>query len=213
MGTRGAFTFIDADKQTFHVYKHHDCYPEGPWGGPAVLLAATRYAWQFPRFEADEFAAAFITAAKLSTAMTLHMQKLFDQMDARAALGKDDPDGNNDVEVPIMMTVPPTYRSLGGGGVRLLPKGTWERVIPWDCAYQYVVRQMPGHGDTPIIATSYSLGGGDDKRTREELFSGTIMEMAAWGLRLHEEQEAAQAAADEAARAPKFRLRPARKLL
>lgn len=60
MGTRAVITFIDEDN-TFHVYKHWD-------GNPEDILKCIEYAkpfaWELPRFEADEFAAAFIAANK-----------------------------------------------------------------------------------------------------------------------------------------------------
>jgi hypothetical protein len=47
--------------ETHVVYKHHDGYPSGAiqW-----IAAARALAWPFPRFEADEFGAAFIAANK-----------------------------------------------------------------------------------------------------------------------------------------------------
>lgn len=60
MGTRAVITFIDEDN-TFHVYQHWD-------GDPTSILhsieCAKAFAWALPRFEADEFAAAFIAANK-----------------------------------------------------------------------------------------------------------------------------------------------------
>jgi len=62
MSTRALYTFIDPEtKETFHVYKHHDGYPEG---AKRWIKAALAYAWTLPRFEADEFAAAFVAANK-----------------------------------------------------------------------------------------------------------------------------------------------------
>jgi len=63
MPTRALFTFRDANS-SFKVYKHHDGYPEG-----AVLAInkALPHAWPLPRFEADEFAAAFVAGNKGSS--------------------------------------------------------------------------------------------------------------------------------------------------
>ena len=62
MSTRATFTFADQiDEVT--VYKHHDGYPYGA----AVSLMATVQsgrAWPQPRWEASEFAAAFVAANK-----------------------------------------------------------------------------------------------------------------------------------------------------
>ncbi len=60
MSTRAVYSFKDSSN-TFHVYKHHDGYPSGAleW-----IQAALPLAWQLPRFEACEFATAFIAANK-----------------------------------------------------------------------------------------------------------------------------------------------------
>lgn len=60
MSTRAVITFIDEDN-TFHVYKHWDGYPADILKG---IENAKPFAWELPRFEADEFAAAFIAANK-----------------------------------------------------------------------------------------------------------------------------------------------------
>lgn len=61
MGTRAVITFIDEDN-TFHVYKHWDGYPGHIL---SCIENAKPFAWELPRFEADEFAAAFIAANKV----------------------------------------------------------------------------------------------------------------------------------------------------
>jgi len=60
MSTRAMYTFKNK-KQTVHVYKHHDGYPEGAL---SWIANARNYAWQLPRFEPDDFAAAFVAANK-----------------------------------------------------------------------------------------------------------------------------------------------------
>jgi hypothetical protein len=60
MGTRAVYTFIDADER-HSVFKHWDGYPRGACQFIARTLPL---AWQLPRFEADEFAAAFVAANK-----------------------------------------------------------------------------------------------------------------------------------------------------
>jgi len=60
MGTRAVVTFIDNDSE-YHVYKHWDGHPDGILQN---IEAAKPFAWELPRFEADEFAAAFIAANK-----------------------------------------------------------------------------------------------------------------------------------------------------
>lgn len=60
MSTRAIYTFTD-ERNTVHVYKHHDGYPKG---AGEFIHKACALAWRLPRFEADEFAAAFVAANK-----------------------------------------------------------------------------------------------------------------------------------------------------
>ena len=60
MSTRAVYTFTD-NRNVFHVYKHHDGYP---MEAARSILAALPLAWPLPRFEPDEFAAAFVAANK-----------------------------------------------------------------------------------------------------------------------------------------------------
>jgi hypothetical protein len=61
MSTRGLYTFIDSDNTQFTVFKHWDNYPSGAYG---FIQNALTLAWDLPRFEADEFACAFIASNK-----------------------------------------------------------------------------------------------------------------------------------------------------
>jgi hypothetical protein len=54
------YTFKDKHS-TIHVYKHHDGYPQG---AIEFINNAIPYAWGLPRFEPDDFAAAFVSANK-----------------------------------------------------------------------------------------------------------------------------------------------------
>jgi hypothetical protein len=56
MGTRAVISVGD-----FHIFKHWDGYPSGI---AEVLTKTLPLAWKLPRFEEDEFAAAFVAAAK-----------------------------------------------------------------------------------------------------------------------------------------------------
>ena len=60
MGTRAVYTFNDGDEK-FHIYKHWDGYPEG---SAIFFMNAIAYAWGGKRFEAGDFAAAFIAGNK-----------------------------------------------------------------------------------------------------------------------------------------------------
>lgn len=65
MSTRAIYIFADdfnnPAAEVYVVYKHHDGYPDGARG---FVAEAMKYAWEMPRFEADEFAAAFVAANK-----------------------------------------------------------------------------------------------------------------------------------------------------
>ena len=68
MSTRGVYTFVDAHDK-FHVYKHWDNYPDHPQGNEDIgayawIRQAKELAWELPRFEASEFATAFIARHK-----------------------------------------------------------------------------------------------------------------------------------------------------
>ena len=60
MGTRAIYIFEDEHEEV-HVYKHYDNYPQG---AVDFIENAKEFAWGLPRFEADEFAAAFVAANK-----------------------------------------------------------------------------------------------------------------------------------------------------
>lgn len=63
MSTRGTVTVTD-ERDTFHIYQHHDSYPDGPFGIVRRLSDARRRAWDLPRFEAADFAAAVVATLK-----------------------------------------------------------------------------------------------------------------------------------------------------
>lgn len=60
MSTRAVYTFKGFGEE-YHVYKHYDGYPSGAarWIGNALA-----FAWDPPRYEPDEFAAAFVAGNK-----------------------------------------------------------------------------------------------------------------------------------------------------
>lgn len=60
MSTRATYEFQDA-YGSYTVYKHHDGYPKG---GLQWIAKAIPFAWDMPRFEADDFAAAFVAGNK-----------------------------------------------------------------------------------------------------------------------------------------------------
>jgi hypothetical protein len=61
MSTSATITFVDDTAGKVSIYSHGDGYPSGI---TEMIEKAKKLAWDLPRFEADEFAAAFIAANK-----------------------------------------------------------------------------------------------------------------------------------------------------
>jgi hypothetical protein len=65
MSTRAVYTFIDDDGDQFHIYKHYDGYPQSAL---KFIKKAIPYAYNYDspssRFEASDFAAAFVAGNK-----------------------------------------------------------------------------------------------------------------------------------------------------
>lgn len=63
MGTRAVFTFFhqNVSNDAYSVYKHWDGYPDG---AAEFLTKAIPFAWELPRYEPCDFAAAFVAANK-----------------------------------------------------------------------------------------------------------------------------------------------------
>ena len=64
MSTRAVFCFT-SHGETHYVYKHFDGYAEGAAAAIQEVFDCS-LSWELPRFEADEFAAAFVSANKRS---------------------------------------------------------------------------------------------------------------------------------------------------
>jgi len=63
MSTRATITVADQN-DSYDLYQHHDGYPDGPHGLVRHISMARRVAWDLPRFEAADFAAAIIAVLK-----------------------------------------------------------------------------------------------------------------------------------------------------
>ena len=63
MSTRSTISVFD-NRDQFAIYRHHDGYPSGEHGVIHDLKKATDLAWDPPRFEAADFAAAVVAAMK-----------------------------------------------------------------------------------------------------------------------------------------------------
>lgn len=66
MSTRSTITVRDRKdgNEAYHIYRHSDGYPDTQHGVIATLPEAFKFAWQLPRYEADDFAAAIVSAWK-----------------------------------------------------------------------------------------------------------------------------------------------------
>jgi hypothetical protein len=82
MGTRAVYFFEDDDGM-YGVYKHYDGYP---LGAAHHIEAAKYYAWKFPRFEADEFASAFVAANKPENGGEIRLLPLFEHASTRQVM-------------------------------------------------------------------------------------------------------------------------------
>lgn len=93
MSTNAIYFFDDTfqnDRGTINicaVYKHYDNYPEG---AASHIEAAKDYAWRLPRFEADEFASAFVAANKNKNGGEVRLIPLFEHT-SRPEVMKDYP--------------------------------------------------------------------------------------------------------------------------
>ncbi len=125
MSTRALYTFRDRDN-AWNVYKHHDGYPTG---AASILRDAIDYfAWELPRFEADEFAAAFCAAGKaqLLVAFVKGSSTAAERFEEVKPGGK--------------------YRGFTGGGVRFMPQGEPAWVATKSCCdieYRYEISMAP----------------------------------------------------------------------
>lgn len=118
MSTRALYSF-KGDEGDFNVYKHHDGYPSG--AAQTIKTAINWFAWGLPRYESDEFAAAFCAAGKFGS--------FIESADDLIEWAKDHgPAGQ--------------YRTNQGGGVRLMPSGDPTLVACSNCgdiAYRYEI--------------------------------------------------------------------------
>lgn len=74
MSTRAVITVRD-EYDSFSVYRHCDGYPEGKHGVIFALSEVLSFAWELPRFEAADFAAAIIRAWKREDGGDIYMSK------------------------------------------------------------------------------------------------------------------------------------------
>ena len=178
MSTRALYTFKgESAKDSWNVYKHHDGYPVGA----AQVLQNTldHYAWQLPRYEPDEFAAAFCAAGKSQQylraieAVEAHDGEAYKNAIRYSALGE--------------------YKSQGGG-VRFMPQGAPLKVASKHCSdieFRYEIYEKQ---TGKLYVRAYAVNAWDNP-TETLLTDCPVSEFAAWA-EAAEKADAAQDAAD-----------------
>ena len=174
MSTRACYRFIPENGPNdwpgvVTVYKHHDGYPSG---AAKAIENALDYAWKLPRFEADEFAAAFVAGNKTSVSS---IRARYEQhaVDAEKR-------AKTDMEY-ARADMARYYRRLkqdaeAGGGIRLVP---YEGLDPYqrfasDIAYLYDIRCEKGK----LRVRAYTTYERDGIWTVAKFFEGTSKQLA-----------------------------------
>ncbi len=147
------------------VYKHRDGYPSG---AAQAIEAALPCAWPLPRFEPDEFAAAFVRANKRSAEDWAREY----ERQAEKATGEDKP---YLLDTARKYRTDPGYRGCCGGNVRLVPYEGLDgyQRFAGDIAYLYDIRCENGK----IRITAYTTDECDDVWTVEKFFEGSIAQL------------------------------------
>lgn len=166
MSTRAVYTFFGDQGEAHHVYKHSDGYPSG---AAQWITAALNFAWKLPRYESDEFAAAFVAANK-----SYYRERLF-ELYKKDRKTKGDRDAIKRYE---------SYAHGGGDGgqVRLItpkeartPAMEAASQFASDIEFRYEIRCQDGQLYVKTFATNFW-----NDPTETELWSGPLSEMAAW---------------------------------
>ena len=140
MSTRALYTFRSGDgSEEHHVYVHSDGYPTG---AADKIVSALEYAWPLPRYEADEFAAAFVAANK-----AYYINEELDLLrEVEASLNGTSKRPLIDVQKDLINCRRYGAQGFNGGGVRLMPSGDWTEVAPQDIEYRYLIQPRGGVG-------------------------------------------------------------------
>lgn len=186
MSTRGLYTFKgETAADTWNVYRHSDNYPTGA----AEVLADTVkfFAWQLPRYEADEFAAAFCAAGK--SHYYLQALQVKTAKDRAVALRY----------TPLSKEEKP-YNGVGGG-IRFMPQGDPMQVALSNCSdieYRYEIFQG---NRKELRIRAYDVSAWDAPGKETLLTDCPLSEFAAWAEAEEKKQRAEWEAADKKAKA------------
>jgi hypothetical protein len=169
MSTRACYRFIDPDPanpEVVTVYKHSDGYPEG---AVCWITRALDHAWRLPRFEADEFAAAFVAANKPSA-----------KVKREEYLAKAERAIDPDMKTYLLKAADEygpggRYADFIGGGLRLvnLPGLDAFKAFASDIAHLYDVT-LKGN---QLHVTGYATRERDGVWTIKRIFAGSLAKM------------------------------------
>lgn len=173
MSTRACYRFIPEQGPNdfpgvVTVYKHQDGYPSG---AAKAIEAALSYAWPLPRFEADEFAAAFVRGNKKSA------DDFARDCEKQAAAASDPKQKEACLAIARRYREEKSYRAaVTGGGIRLVPfegLDAYQRFAS-DIAFLYDIRCVEGK----LRVTAYRTAERDGVWTVEKFFEGSTRELA-----------------------------------
>src|SRR6266481_6505342 len=171
MSTRACYRFFPLNGPNdwpgvVTVYKHMDGYPSG---AAKAIEAALPYAWPLPRFEPDEFAAAFVRANKKST------EDWAREYEQQAENTTDPEQKAACLSVAQRYRTDPVYRDCCGGHLRLVPYeglDAYQR-FAGDIAYLYDIRCIAGR----IQVTAYSTREDEGEWIIQKFFEGSIKQL------------------------------------
>jgi hypothetical protein len=156
MSTRACYRFFPLNGPNdwpgvVTVYRHHDGYPSG---AAKAIEAALPHAWPLPRFEPDDFAAAFVRANKMSAVdwAAHYAEQAENEIEAEQKAWL--------LEHAQKYRTDPGYIGCSGGNVRLVPYEGLDgyQRFAGDIAYLYDIRCENGK----IRVTAYTASERND---------------------------------------------------
>ena len=173
MSTRGQFTFMDEKNcEHYHIYKQSDTYI---LGALRSIINALPYSFGLERFEASEFACAFIAANKSNRHQRL-AEAASKAIDAQL---KDIPYtslSEHTIQLDIDWTMMPKPINQGGGEVYMLGTShNWQDFAKLGIEYHYEVYSMRER----IMVCGYSVNSHFNKEygiqyTQTQLFDRAL---------------------------------------
>lgn len=191
MSTRACYTFKDSSG-SYHVYKHCDGYPKGAANS---IMAALPFAWSLPRYEADEFAAAFVCANKIPYWLDRPLQKFMETL--FKMVRPSGPSTGKDLKTEIKVDVPSYHLGddpMKGGGIRLLKSGNIKRVAPCDIEYRYEIFPTKKNGLNcgQLMVKAFSTSYWNAEKVEQLLFECTIEKLVETAIAYENKEDEAE---------------------